>query len=74
MQGVLISGRISHVVADMQDQSPVCLFRVGNIRCRALDSLAELIIGHQGYARHTVRIEGVLVGQIVNVCSLTLVD
>jgi hypothetical protein len=73
--GILISGCISRVVSGMDETGVFCTFRVGNVKCRAHDTLAELIVSHQGYPRHTVRVEGPLVsGNTVSVCSVTLID
>lgn len=77
MSGTILAGRLSRLVGDMEDGSPVCAFRIGSIACRAVGGLAVEIATRRGYPGHEVKVSGTLIGdkkKVLDVSELIVLD
>lgn len=77
MSGTILAGRLSRLVGDMEGGSPVCVFRIGSIVCRAVDDLAVEIAARRGYPGHEVRVSGTLIGdkkKVLAISDLVVLD
>lgn len=78
MTYILLAGNITHLSGAMDEEGPACLFRIGNVRCRARADLALRIAQYRGYPGHQVEVRGELLQEgtkmVLAIQSLSLIN
>lgn len=57
----LLAGKITRLEGGMESGISLCIFRLGNVPCRARGALAIYIVGGHGWPGHEIEVTGNLV-------------